>query len=45
MVKNTLIYIAMVQHQSEFPLPPSMQTVLPASLHSLAIQHDVYFSD
>ena len=45
MEKNTLTYIAIVQHQSEFPLSPSVQTVLPASFHLLVVQPNTYFSD
>ena len=45
MEKNTPTYIAIVQHQSEFTLTPSVQTVLPALLHSLAVQYNMYLSD
>ena len=37
--------IAIVQHQSKFPLPLSMQAMLPALLHLLSIQHNKYSSN
>ena len=38
-------YIAIVQQQSGSQLPPYMQNILPASLHLLVVQYNVYFSD
>ena len=44
-MKNTPTYIAVVQYGFQFPLPPSMQTVLPELLQSLAVKSTVYLSN